>query len=180
MSARPGTKRRANIVAIAVTVLAASALVLATLELDPTHARPLVAAAHPSVRWITTADLARSLASATPPVLLDVRTAEEFAVSRLRGAVRVDPARPNLSTIPSDVVIAVYCSIGWRSGALADRLQREEHADVVNLEGGIFAWANQGRELVRGDRPVREVHPYGAMWGRMLRTELHARRAPRS
>jgi hypothetical protein len=47
---------------------------------------------------------------------------------------------------------------------------------VRNLDGSIFAWANEGRPLERNGQPAQLVHPYDALWGKLLDP---ARRAPR-
>jgi hypothetical protein len=70
--------------------------------------------------------------------------------------------------------VVVYCSVGWRSAALADRLLAAGLDDVHNLRGSIFDWANKGLPLVRDGEPAREVHPYGRLWGLLLRPELRA------
>ena len=64
--------------------------------------------------------------------------------------------------------------MGWRSSELARELQRRGWTNVHDLEGSIFAWANEGRTVVRGGEPVREVHPFDEDWGRLLDRELWA------
>lgn len=132
----------------------------------------------PSVEQLTTADLAAWLADPQrpAPLLLDARAPEEYAVSHLEGAVPapdLEAARAALAAEP-DRPVVVYCSVGWRSSALAERLERAGAAEVYNLEGSIFEWANEGREVVRGGEPVEEVHPFDEEWGRLLRRELWA------
>lgn len=128
-----------------------------------------IRARFPGVKQLSTADLAAWLADAARPVpiLLDARSEEEFAVSHLPKARRVDPQE-----IPADLersqLVVVYCSVGYRSSRLAERMQAAGFAGVYNLEGSIFEWANQGREVVRGATPVREVHPYDEQWGQLL------------
>lgn len=40
---------------------------------------------------------------------------------------------------------------------------------VFNLEGSIFAWAEEGRPLVdTHNQPTTFVHPYNAVWGKLL------------
>ncbi len=109
-------------------------------------------------------------------MLVDVRTPEEFAVSHLAGARRVDPeaGAEALAALPRDTAIVVYCSVGWRSAAFAERLRAAGFTHVQNLQGSIFAWANEDRPVVRDGQAVRAVHPYDAVWGRLLRPELHA------
>ena len=131
------------------------------------------------VEWITTAQLADWLADKQrqPPVLLDVRTQEEWNVSHLPGARRVDPNAPVenvISGMPKETPIVTYCAVGYRSGALATKLQAAGFSSVRNLEGSIFQWANEHRPLVREDKPVATVHPYSSLWGRLLIDDVRA------
>lgn len=123
----------------------------------------------PQVRQMSTAELA-ALAP-TSVVLIDTRTAEEFAVSHMRGALRADTVEAVQallkSTKPGERVV-LYCSVGYRSAKLADALRREGQANIWNLEGSIFAWTNEGRAVVRDGVEVREVHPYNNRWGTLL------------
>ncbi|NNL66826.1 MAG: rhodanese-like domain-containing protein, partial [Myxococcales bacterium] len=81
---------------------------------------------------------------------------------------------PALPALPAEARVVVYCSVGYRSGAIAKRLGERGVERVYNLEGGIFLWANQGRPVVRAGQPVREVHPYGGGWARYLDEGLRA------
>jgi rhodanese-related sulfurtransferase len=132
----------------------------------------------PDVRSLPAEVLAAWLASERePPVLLDVRTAEEYAVSHLAGALRVDP-ETEPAALPAALArtapVVAYCSVGYRSSALAARLQEAGFTAVYNLEGSLFAWANAGRPVYRGGTRVREVHPYNTLWGTLLLAGLHA------
>ena len=141
-----------------------------------------VRARFPAVPALSTADLAAWLADTTrpPPVLLDARQPAEYAVSHLPGARRVDPeagAERLLAALDSAErtgPVVVYCSVGVRSAGVAERLAAAGVADVRNLEGSIFRWANEGRPLVRDGQAVDEVHPYNAAWGRLLRADRRA------
>lgn len=117
--------------------------------------------------------------SRPPPVLLDARQPEEYAVSHLPGARRVDPDAdaPALLAALGDTTgrpVVVYCSVGVRSAGVAERLVDAGVPDVRNLEGSIFRWANEGRPLVRSGHEVDEVHPYNAVWGRLLDPDRRA------
>ncbi|MFO0626074.1 MAG: rhodanese-like domain-containing protein [Polyangiales bacterium] len=105
-----------------------------------------------------------------PPVLLDVRSAAEFAVGHLPGATRLDLARPDeaLRGVSAGRTVVVYCAVGYRSGAAARVLRARGFRDVRNLRGGIFAWADEGRAMTGDAGPTRAVHPYSRGWG-MLR-----------
>ncbi|MDK2972037.1 MAG: hypothetical protein PWP23_1792 [Candidatus Sumerlaeota bacterium] len=118
-------------------------------------------------------------------LLVDTRADAEFAVSHLPGAIHWDPYE-NPEAVPEEVADALragrpavfYCSIGYRSGHGADLARealRARGTDVpatacLNLEGGIFEWAEQGGALEGGTL----VHPYDARWGRLLRPDLRA------
>ncbi|TAK33316.1 MAG: rhodanese-like domain-containing protein [Myxococcaceae bacterium] len=166
------------------TVLLACAVAFA--QLGPTtslgQVRALVARRFPEVRRIDAGALAAamSVGGATAPLLLDTRTEAEFAVSHLRGALRLDPSRPLRAQVGDrrERPIVVYCSVGYRSAIVARSLAQVGVRDVQNLDGGIFAWANEGRAVFRNGEPVREVHPYDAVWGVLLRGDLRGS-APR-
>lgn len=130
----------------------------------------------------TTAALAARLADSTgpPPLLLDARTEVEYAVSHLPGARRVDPdaeaadLAASLADVDRKRPVVVYCSVGVRSAGVARRLREAGFERVENLEGSIFRWAGEGRPVVRDGEPVDEVHPYDAVWGRLLAPEHRA------
>lgn len=130
----------------------------------------------PDVAIVDAADLARMLRSASPPLLIDVRMPAEQDVSTIPGALRVAP-----SVDPHDVVeragertIVVYCSVGVRSARLARALAAAGGADVRNLVGGIFGWANAGRPLAGPNGPAQRVHGYDAAWSVLLDAHLRA------
>lgn len=135
---------------------------------------------HPNVPQLSTDSLATWLAdtAAGRPVLLDARSPEEYAVSHLQGAVRVDPGAEAFAFLDTlrraGSPVVVYCSVGYRSSALAARIRAAGYADVYNLERSLFGWANEGRPVYRGGERVRAVHPYDAVWGRLLEEDLRA------
>ena len=131
------------------------------------------------VDWITTQQLATWLNSKDrpAPVLLDVRTPAEWEVSHLAGAHRVDPnasAEEAGAGIAKETPIVTYCSVGYRSGEVAQRLRKAGYKHVQDLEGSIFEWANEDRPLVHDGKKVTKVHPYNATWGRLLRDDVRA------
>ena len=81
-------------------------------------------------------------------VVLDVRTADEFAEGHLEGAINIDQAQSDFiekakEALPTDRTIAVYCRSGRRSASAAGRLAAEGFK-TVNLKGGILAWKEAG------------------------------------
>ena len=129
----------------------------------------------PELHQIRPDDVDR-LMRATPHqvVVLDVRTAVEFEVSHIAGAIQVDPGVRRTRDIALSAgglegkIVIAYCSIGLRSARVLVRLnQALRDRGVIalyNLEGGIFRWRNEQRGLVNAVGPTREIDPYNALW----------------
>lgn len=131
----------------------------------------------PDVTHVSTDELHQWLSSATmvKPLLLDARTLEEYDVSHLPGAMPATTqaqALANLKRVEKNRLIVVYCSVGYRSSLLARQLKQQGFTNVYNLEGSIFAWANEGKPLTNGHQTVPYAHPYNAEWGSLLRRDL--------
>lgn len=142
--------------------------------------RSMVQRTFPEVQRISTDRLAAWLADdARPqPILLDVRRPEEFAVSHLPGAIRVDPgAHPRrvLDALPPGRPVVAYCSVGYRSSLLVQTLQHVAEREMYNLDGSLFQWANEGRAMVdENGAPTTVAHPYSGFWAGLLEPERRA------
>ncbi len=81
-------------------------------------------------------------------MLLDVRTDGEWAEARIPGAVHIpmDQLMGRLDEV-GDRVVCV-CAVGARSGRVAEYLNAQGH-QAVNLEGGIYGWADAGLPVER-------------------------------
>jgi len=92
---------------------------------------------------ILSRDLKARLDKGDRPVLLDVREPEEVAIVRLPGSIHIPmgevPGR--LHELDPDKEIIVYCHHGVRSLRVAQFLAQRDFSHVVNLTGGIDAWA---------------------------------------
>jgi rhodanese-related sulfurtransferase len=139
------------------------------------------AARFPEVKWISTDELARWQADTgqPQPLIVDARTQPEFAISHLKGAVLMDPYRPSarsLGKASPQTAIVVYSSAGYRGARVASWLGKQGYSTVVNLGGGVFKWANEGRPLFREEgRPTAMVHPYNGRWGYLVMGRYRAR-----
>lgn len=147
--------------------------------------KALVHERFPDVRHLSTVELAAWLADPQrpKPVLLDVRTRAEFEVSHIPGARQVDPKTPAAhlrSTLPSGAPVVLYCSVGYRSADCGTRLLEAGVTNLLNLEGSLFQWANEGRPLESAGRPATQVHPYSAKFGKLLKPALRAPATPRT
>ncbi len=157
-------------------------IALALLSIAPVTAQTwdsllvMIRRKFPGVPQLSPRELAEWLADTNrpAPVLIDARDAREFAVSQLAGARNATSvAAVQALKLASDQPIVVYCSVGYRSSALAEKLAKSGFTRVSNLEGSIFAWANEGRPVHRGTDRVRQVHPYDTKWGELLDHRWH-------
>jgi rhodanese-related sulfurtransferase len=103
--------------------------------------------------------------------LLDTRAGEEYRVSRLEGARHVDFetfSPDEVSDIPEDGRIVVYCAVGYRSERVGEKLLEEGYSRVLNMRGGIFAWVNNGFPVYGDGGRTDRIHGYSRRWSRWL------------
>lgn len=83
-------------------------------------------------------------------MVLDVRSAAEFAAGHIPGARNVAHTRlpAHIAEIPKGKPIVVNCRSGGRSARAASYLKRMGH-DVTNLAGGMMAWEKAGAKVER-------------------------------
>lgn len=96
---------------------------------------------------VSVTDLATELASADPPLLVDVRGEQERAIASIPGAVAIhlDRFRDGgaFAEIPRDRRIVIHCKVGGRS-AEATRLTLDAgFTDVASVDGGILAYLRE-------------------------------------
>ncbi len=132
----------------------------------------------PTVAQLSPRQLQKMLegSSGTEILLLDVREPKEFNVSHLKNAQlspTLDKALALLQRLPKATKIVAYCSVGYRSSELVEKLNRRGFKNVYNLEGSLFEWANQDLPVYLAGKRVYEVHPYNFWWGRYLRKIYH-------
>ncbi len=104
--------------------------------------------------------------------VLDTREISEFEVSHLPNAIHIgydDFDLGLVSKISKQDTIIVYCSIGYRSERIGEKLQNVGYQNVFNLYGGIFNWKNENGVVVNTKNDtVEEVHTYNKKWSRFL------------
>jgi rhodanese-related sulfurtransferase len=105
-------------------------------------------------------------------LLLDARELEEFNVSHLRNAKFVGYKNfdiYSLNDANKDQQIVVYCSVGYRSEQITEKLIGAGFTNVQNLYGGIFEWKNKKLDVVDVNGVTNNVHPYSKTWGLWLK-----------
>lgn len=163
----------------AVLVLATIAGSLATSAADD-RLQPIASKLmrqYPDLVQLTPEELEKRQAEAGSMVVIDARTPGEYAVSHIKGAIRVDPAASAATVVAAagDVAgksVVFYCTVGGRSSRLASSakaaLLAEGAKDVANLTGGVLAWHNAGRPLVNDAGETEFVHPSSGDMARLL------------
>ena len=167
------------VISIALMVLALTGQVHAANPLSLDEVNKLVADKYPTILHVTPKDLNDWLKpnSGKEVVLLDVREEDEFKISHLAGAKRalnIDSALLALFGKPKNTIIVTYDSVGMRAAAIADKLTKRDFDQVYNLDGGIFAWANEGLPMYNDTKQVHKVHPGDLWWRRYLHEDLRA------
>jgi rhodanese-related sulfurtransferase/glyoxylase-like metal-dependent hydrolase (beta-lactamase superfamily II) len=86
--------------------------------------------------------LAEELASAEPPMVLDVRNLLEWRASHIERSVNIplNHLQERLTEIPRDRRLAVHCAGGYRSSIAAGILRQHGITNVLELAGGLAAW----------------------------------------
>ena len=125
-----------------------------------------------SVDVIDVADLHSTLQEYT---LLDIRELKEYEVSHLPGAIHFGYDYPKwniLNDIQKDEKILVYCSIGYRSEKIGEKLLKKGYTNVRNLYGSIFEWANQDYTMHDSNgKAIKAVHGYNKKWSKWVTNE---------
>jgi len=75
-------------------------------------------------------------------LIIDVRTAEEFAVGHIAGAVNIPIEELAAATLP-DAPVMTTCGGGGRGGRAAEALTAAGH-EAYSIDGGTRAWQALG------------------------------------
>ncbi len=77
-------------------------------------------------------------------VIIDVRSAGEFAGGKLRGARNLDIMSSGFTNqvrnLPKDKTYLLYCRSGNRSGKACEVMTDLGFENVKNLKGGMMSW----------------------------------------
>lgn len=97
-------------------------------------------------RQVTTAEAVNIMQTEENYVILDVRTAQEFASGHIPGAVLLPNETIGTEDIPllpdKDQLILVYCRSGNRSKQAAEKLAQLGYTNIVEF-GGINSWTGE-------------------------------------
>jgi adenylyltransferase/sulfurtransferase len=97
------------------------------------------------VKSITVGELKARRDAGDDLVLLDVRDPHEWEISSISEELRIPKSQvvARSTEIPRDREVVVYCRTGVRSRDSIVMLQNQGFTNLVNLKGGITAWARE-------------------------------------
>jgi phage shock protein E len=129
---------------LAITVLAVVAALLAACG----------GGSEEGVRDVSAGDAAELLAAEDGLVVIDVRTAEEFAAGHVEGAMNIDVQRPSFAAeigrFDRDGDYLVYCRTGNRSAVATAAMEDMGFTSVRNVsDGGFDELAAAGAPVAR-------------------------------
>ena len=108
----------------------------------------------------------------TDVTIFDARERLEYEVSHIPNATFIGYnhfEKDVLKNIAKDRPIVVYCSIGYRSEKIGEKLQKMGYTKVYNLYGSIFEWVNQGNQVVDNQGLItKKVHTYNRSWSQWV------------
>ena len=95
------------------------------------------------MQTITAEELKTKIDSVGKPVLLDVREGWEYNICSIPGSINISMSNVNqmLDELVSTDEIIVICHHGMRSYQVGSYLEHNGFSNIVNLAGGIDAWA---------------------------------------
>ena len=95
---------------------------------------------------ISAAELHARRESEAAPLVIDVRTPEEYASGHIPGAVNIpfDQVADRISELDSPHGVALYCMVGPRARKGESALLDAGYETVFHLDGGLAAWQAAG------------------------------------
>jgi hydroxyacylglutathione hydrolase len=81
--------------------------------------------------------------------VIDVRGQAEWEAGHIPGVecIPLGYLTDRIEEIPADRTVVLHCQEGWRSGIGSSLLRARGLKNVVNLKGGIRAWAAEGKAV---------------------------------
>ena len=107
-----------------------------------------------SAKDISQDELTKQLKGDNKPVVIDVRTADEYAAGHVPGAINIPhskmKARMNEILALKDKDIVLYCRSGKRAGIAKDILASGGFSKLSHLDGDFNAWTANKMPMEKG------------------------------
>jgi phage shock protein E len=100
---------------------------------------------------VTPHEVEKLLAQNPKPIVLDVRTAEEFAAGHIAGAKNIDAHDPDfaqkIAKLEQTRPVIVHCGAGRRSSQTLPALKQQKFPAIYHMNEGFKAWAAAGKPV---------------------------------
>lgn len=118
-------------------------------------ALPFGSLAQEVIQTVPTGQFAQAMDSLNNYQLVDVRTRAEFKQGHIEGAKQHDVNgkrfKRQVNRLDRNQPVLLYCRTGKRSHQAALTLQEMGFQKIINLDGGITDWVEDGYKVVRND-----------------------------
>jgi rhodanese-related sulfurtransferase len=125
------------------TLSIAALAIAATGAADPPATKP-------AIQKVTPAEFEKLVAD-KDNVILDVRTAKEFADGHIARATNIDYRSKDfarkIANLDKDKTYLVYCAVGGRSTSACEKMNKLDFPHLYNLDGGITRWQREGKPV---------------------------------
>lgn len=99
-------------------------------------------------KQISAAELVEQIKLDKAPMILDVRTQEEYSEGHIPGAINIEyrelPSRIDEINAFTNKKIVVYCERGVRANIAEETLNKAGFTEVLRLEGDMSGWRERG------------------------------------
>ena len=114
---------------------------------------PGVGVGHEIAPTISPDDLHEQRQSGPAPLILDVRTPEEFRLGHIPGAVNIPHTdlASRIDEVETEHGVVLYCMVGPRARLGEKTLLDAGLPKVLHLDGGLAAWKAAGYPVDRAD-----------------------------
>ena len=107
-----------------------------------------------SIKVVSPKEVYDALQEDTALQLIDVRTPQEYGVTRLKTSQNICVTTPGFkeaaAKLDKSLPVYVYCKKGGRSARASEILADMGFTQIYDLQGGITNWESQELEMVKG------------------------------
>lgn len=107
---------------------------------------------------ITAQALSEQRGSVNPPVVIDIRSENEWRSGHIEGSVNIplNHLRERTAELPANAPFAVHCEGGYRSAIAVSLLEQAGFENAMDLVGGFKAWRASNLPAVAAEEHVTQ------------------------
>lgn len=103
------------------------------------------------IEQITPSELKKKMSRDKELVVLDVRSPQEYATGHIKGTRLLPLANlsQRINEVPQSATVVCVCRSGARSMVASELLVKAGYKNVINMSGGMMAWAMAKLPMVK-------------------------------